>query len=207
VVDSEVTKLCRAAFSAFGDMKARLSEHEAEFKSTEPVFQVLWSSLLNARYGGYLKEFGPRMSETLVRQMKEGAGATGEQVLKAIFARTETYRQIQGWLADVDVLVTPTIARTAIPIDHDFFAPIEIEGKKTDVVRRAWYPYTMPFNLSGHPAISLPAGFHSDGLPVAIQLIARHGEDALLLKVSAAFERARPWAGKRPKLPEIDGKG
>jgi len=60
----------------------------------------------------------------------------------------------------------------------------------------------MPFNLTGNPAVSLPAGFDSAGLPLAIQLIAPLGADASLLRIAAAFERAHPWAHRRPRLPE-----
>ena len=52
----------------------------------------------------------------------------------------------------------------------------------------------MPFNLTGNPAVSLPCGFDAAGMPLAIQLVARPGEDAELLRVAAAFEGARPWA-------------
>ena len=203
-VDVEVLRLCRQAFDAFADLKATVSETNAAFEPAEPVFQVLWTSLLNARYRRYVPEFGPRMSETLLRQMDAGLGVTGEQVLAAIFARTAIYRQIQTWFEHTDILVMPTLARTAVSIDHDFFADVTIDNAPAGPARRAWYPYTHPFNISGHPAISLPAGFHSDGLPVAIQLVGRHGEDALLLKAAALFETARPWAHRRPPLGGMD---
>ena len=107
---------------------------------------------------------------------------------------------MQGWFENFDVIVTPTLTRTAIPIEERLFEPIEIEGRKTDTVRKAWYPYTHPFNLTGHPAITLPCGFHSDGLPMAIQLVGRRGEDARLFRIAALFEQARPWAGRRPTI-------
>jgi Asp-tRNA(Asn)/Glu-tRNA(Gln) amidotransferase A subunit family amidase len=62
----------------------------------------------------------------------------------------------------------------------------------------------MPFNLTGNPGVSLPCGFDEAGLPVAIQLVGRVGEDARLLQVAAAFERAMPWADRHPPLPELD---
>ena len=134
--------------------------------------------------------------------MELGKDTTGEAVGRALLARTQLYRQVQGWFERFDVIVTPTLARTAIPIEERLFEPIEIEGQKVDTVRKAWYPYTHPFNLTGHPAITLPCGFHSDGLPVAIQLVGRRSEDARLLRVAALFEQARPWAARRP---QIDG--
>ena len=101
---------------------------------------------------------------------------------------------MQGWFERFDVIVTPTLTRTAIPIEERLFEPIEIEGRKTDTVRKAWYPYTHPFNLTGHPAITLPCGFHSDGLPMAIQLVGRRGEDARLFRHRGAV-RAGPAVG------------
>ena len=134
------------------------------------------------------------------RQMELGKDLTGADVGKALLARTQLFRQVQGWFDHFDVILTPTLARTAIPIEERLFEPVEIEGRKTDTVRKAWYPYTHPFNLTGHPAVSLPCGLHSDGLPVAIQLVGRRGEDARLFKVAALYEQARPWAHLRPKI-------
>ena len=106
--------------------------------------------------------------------------------------------------APFDVIAMPTLTRTAIPIEERLFEPIEIEGRKADSVRKAWYPYTHPFNLTGHPAVTLPCGFHSDGLPMAIQLVGRRGEDARLLRVAALFEAARPWDARRPQIDDMD---
>jgi aspartyl-tRNA(Asn)/glutamyl-tRNA(Gln) amidotransferase subunit A len=98
------------------------------------------------------------------------------------------------------MVATPTLARTALPIDHDFFAPIEIDGEIADTVRKSWYPYTLPFNLSGNPAVTLPCGFGGDGLPIGLQLIGPHLGDARLLHAAALYEMVRPWAEKRPVL-------
>ena len=84
----------------------------------------------------------------------------------------------------------PTLSRSAVPIDQDFFGPIEIDNQLVENIRASWYPYTMPFNLTGNPAVSLPCGFDAAGMPLAIQLVARPGADAELLRVAAAFEGA-----------------
>jgi len=69
---------------------------------------------------------------------------------------------------------------------------------RSGTVRQSWYPYTLPFNLSGSPAVTLPCGFASDGLPMGLQLVGPHLGDARLLRAAALFEAACPWAGKRP---------
>ena len=98
------------------------------------------------------------------------------------------------------MVATPTLSRTALPIDHDFFAPIEIDGALSGTVRQSWYPYTLPFNLSGSPAVTLPCGFGSDGLPIGLQLIGPQLGDARLLHAAALFEAAAPWADKQPAI-------
>lgn len=204
LVDHEVLAACQQAALGFAEHGAIVTEMDDDFEPTEPVFQTLWSSLLNARYRKFVPEFGERMSETLLRQMDQGRDTSGEAVLQCIFARTNIYRQVQGWFDAIDIMVTPTLSRTALDIDHDFFGDVIINNKPAGTVRQAWYPYTHPFNLAGNPAITLPAGFSSDGLPIALQLVGRRGEDALLLKAAALFERASPWADHHPPLPELD---
>lgn len=204
LVDHEVLAACQQAAQGFSEHGAIVTEMGDDFEPTEPVFQTLWSSLLNARYRKFVPEFGERMSETLLSQMDQGRDTSGEAVLQCIFARTSIYRQVQGWFDDVDIMITPTLSRTALDIDHDFFGDVIINNKPAGTVRQAWYPYTHPFNLSGNPAITLPAGFSTDGLPIALQLIGRRGEDALLLKAAAMFEQAAPWADHHPPLPELN---
>jgi aspartyl-tRNA(Asn)/glutamyl-tRNA(Gln) amidotransferase subunit A len=89
----------------------------------------------------------------------------------------------------------------ALAIEHDFFSPIEIDGMMADTVRKAWYPYTLPFNLSGNPAVILPCSRGEGGLPIGLQLVGPHLGDARLLCATALYEMARPWAGDRPPLP------
>src|SRR5258708_37590454 len=102
------------------------------------------------------------MSETLTRQMDSGAEHSAVKLQEAMFERTRVFRQIEGWFSTCDLVATPTLSRTALPIDHDFFAPIEIDGELSGTVRQAWYPYPRPLKLSGSPAATLPcrAGAH-----------------------------------------------
>ncbi|MFX8875715.1 hypothetical protein ABTM97_19295, partial [Acinetobacter baumannii] len=87
-----------------------------------------------------------RISPTLLAQMERGKDTTAEDVGRALLARTQFFRKVQGWFERFDVILTPTLTRTAIPIEERLFEPIEIEGRAVDTVRRAWYPYTHPFN-------------------------------------------------------------
>jgi aspartyl-tRNA(Asn)/glutamyl-tRNA(Gln) amidotransferase subunit A len=198
-VAREVPALCEAAVAVLGELGAVVEPMEDDFENTEPVWLVLTQSFWNARFRRYVPEFGSRMSATLLRQMNDGAHYSATELQEAMFARTRIFRQIQGWFEHFDIIAMPTLARTALAIDHDFFAPIEIDGEPTDTVRKAWYLYTHPFNLTGNPAVTLPCGWASDGLPAGLQLVGAHLGDARLLRAAALFEAARPWAHRIPR--------
>jgi aspartyl-tRNA(Asn)/glutamyl-tRNA(Gln) amidotransferase subunit A len=196
----EVMTLTEAALATLARLGAEVRIVDDDFETTEPYWLVLTQSFWNARLRCYVGEFGARMTPSLLRQMDEGARLGAAALEEAIFARTRIFREITGWFEDCDMVATPTLARTALRIDHDFFAPIEIDGELTDTVRKAWYPYTHPFNLSGNPAVSLPCGWADDGLPVGLQLVGPHGGDAALLRAASLFEMAQPWADRIPPL-------
>jgi aspartyl-tRNA(Asn)/glutamyl-tRNA(Gln) amidotransferase subunit A len=200
VVDSQVLSSCEKAALALGELGASVEPMDDDLEPVEPIWFAYSSAMWSARFRDLLPQWRERLSPTFVRQMELGQDITGEAVGRALLARTRLYRKVESWFQRFDVVLTPTLSRAAVPIEERLFEPIEIEGQQVDTVRKAWYPYTHPFNLTGHPAMTLPCGFASDGLPVAIQLIGRRGEDARLLKVAALYEQARPWAGRHPSL-------
>jgi aspartyl-tRNA(Asn)/glutamyl-tRNA(Gln) amidotransferase subunit A len=200
VVDSEVLVRCEAVADAFGDLGAVVEPMGDDMEPTEPMWLVVSTALWNARFSDQLPEWRDRMSPTLVRQMAGGGQHTAEMLARAALQRTAIYRKVQSWFDRYDIILMPTLSRTALPIQERLFEPIEIEGRTVDSIRKAWYPYTHPFNLTGNPAVTLPAGLHSDGLPIAIQLVGRRGADAELMRAAAIFERAMPWADIRPNV-------
>ena len=197
-VAREVLAACETALAALADMGADVTEVTTPFENPERVWFVVNGSYRMAQFGHHLKQHRDIMCPTFVRQMDRIASYSAAELYEAIFQRTRLYRQVQSWFADCDIVATPTLARAAVPIDQDFFGPIEIDGAQVENIRAAWYPYTMPFNLTGNPAVSLPAGFDSAGMPLAIQFIAPGGDDSKLLRLAATFEHACPWAQRRP---------
>ncbi len=139
---------------ALGELGATVEPMDDDLEPVEPIWFAYASALWNARFRDALPQWRNKLSPTLIRQMELGKDTTGEAVGRALLARTQLFRKVQGWFDRFDVIVTPTLARTAIPIEERLFEPIEIEGQKTDTVRKAWYPYTHPFNLTGHPAMT-----------------------------------------------------
>jgi len=97
---------------------------------------------------------------------------------------------------EVDVLLTPGVVSTAIAAEGGYgrAAPIAFE-------RAARFtPYTAAFNVTGQPAVTIPAGFGADGMPLSVQLVGRTGAEELLYALAAQIEAAQPWTQHRPPI-------
>ena len=175
-----------------------VDEARHPFDNAEPLWSKFMLAYRLAQFGPHLARHRAIMCPNFVRQIESAVGATGSEILQCILLRTELFRSVQSWFRDFDLIAMPTLSRTALAIDHDHFQPIEIDGQVVDTCRKAWYPYTLPFNFTGHPAISLPCGFGDDGLPIGLQLVGRPGPDAMLRQVAAVFEMLQPWADRWP---------
>ncbi len=198
VIDPHVLGATQKAALSLEQFGAHVEEMADDMEPTEPMWLVISTALWRARFSHLLPQWRERMSPTLLRQMDDGANHSAEDLMHAYVRRTEIYRQIQGWFERYDIIAMPTLTRTALPLKEGLFEPIEVAGQKFNSVRKAWFPYTHPFNLSGNPAVTLPCGVHPDGLPMAIQLVGRRGADALLCRAAALFEQAQPWADRQP---------
>jgi aspartyl-tRNA(Asn)/glutamyl-tRNA(Gln) amidotransferase subunit A len=93
---------------------------------------------------------------------------------------------------EVDLLMTPTTATTAFAAEGP--PPFEIAGERVGGMGSV--PFTAPFNVSGQPAVSIPAGLSADGLPVGLQVVTRRHDEELVLACGLVAESNRPW----PKL-------
>ena len=115
---------------------------------------------------------------------------------RVLGARAATTRRILALWDEIDVLVTPGLARPAIAAGGGYgrAAPVAI-----DIAGR-FSPYTSAFNLTGQPAMAVPAGTGADGLPLSIQLVGRPGAEAVLIALAAQLERAGGWSQGRPPV-------
>jgi len=166
----------------------------------EPIWRVINHASWRARFGEMIREHGSRMSPSLLRQVEVGAQWSAVDYQRAQFERTALFRRVQGWLEANDVLVTPTLARTALPIEQDPFEPIEIDGTVVGELRSNLFPYTLPFNITGHPAMTVPCGFGADGLPIGLQLVGRLHDEITLLRIGALYEATERWTDCWPDL-------
>ncbi len=121
---------------------------------------------------------------------------TGAEFTDAKAVRKMVVNKMWRFMERYDFLLTPTLAVPPFPVHMQ--GPEMIDGRMVDSGR--WLAFTFPLNLTGQPAASIPAGFTKGGLPVGLQIIGRHLDDPMVLRASAAFETARPWADVWPPL-------
>jgi amidase/aspartyl-tRNA(Asn)/glutamyl-tRNA(Gln) amidotransferase subunit A len=94
-----------------------------------------------------------------------------------------------------DALIAPTLTRPAVRIGS---LPSSPETASEDIY--GWIAFTFPFNATGQPAVSIPNGFSATGLPLALQIVGRPGDEAGIIALAAEFERARPWKDRHPPM-------
>ncbi|MFN8558909.1 MAG: amidase family protein, partial [Dehalococcoidia bacterium] len=116
----------------------------------------------------------------------------------AYFQRPAIYRRVVEFFETYDLLLAPTLATP--PFAHQGWAPGPPQVAGTPISPFFGWLLTYPFNLTGQPAASIPVGFSDEGLPIGMQIVGRRHADAAVLRASAAFEQAAPWAARRPHL-------
>ncbi|WP_197378418.1 amidase [Mycolicibacterium mengxianglii] len=126
-----------------------------------------------------------------------GAAFTGVEYLAALRARAAVIAGMDAMFASgVELLISPTIAMTA-----PSYGATEVElGGKTVPILAGINALTVPANVTGMPALTVPAGFGADGLPIGLQLMGRPGADATVLAAGRAFEQLTDWVEHTPEL-------
>lgn len=190
-----------AALETWQAMGATVEEVAETIDWIEFEGRVLYQANFAVFCAKYLPEWRDRMDPVTLAFMERGGQFSLAQFREAQFARAGLFRAIQALLDRYDVLVTPTTSRTALPANFDAANDeVEVDGVKCGITRQGWTSYQYPFNLTGHPAISLPSGFGADGLPTGVQIVGRWGAEADILRLGALLEAARPWAQNRPDI-------
>lgn len=121
---------------------------------------------------------------------------TAEQFTDALMMRKAVCNKMWRLMRNYDLLLTPTLA--VPPFEIGIQGPAKIDG--FDVEPFEWLHFTYPLNFTGQPAATIPAGWTDDGLPIGLQIIGRHLDDATVLRASACFEAAQPWKDRWPPL-------
>ena len=193
-VDPEVRQLTRQAAEKFSDFGCQVEAVNPDWDNPKEVAEIAWAVSMSGRLGAAYDENPADFEPSLVAMIEAGRQIDTETFVQTHLFRTKFYHQVRTFFEQYDLLLTPQMPVPAWPVDEP---PAEIDGQPTPSMfdRLA---FTYPFNLTGHPAASVPCGFTQQGLPVALQIVGPWHADTLVLQASAAFEQAVPWVEAKP---------
>jgi aspartyl-tRNA(Asn)/glutamyl-tRNA(Gln) amidotransferase subunit A len=195
-VDAAVLEVCQDAAAEFESLGCHVEVVNPGWESAEDIFATLVAAQFYAAWSDALPEREAEMDPTLVRFVRRGGAVSARDYLVAWRRAQAFWQEVRAFLERFDLLLTPTVAVPPFALGGP--PPRRIAGR--DVTVLGWMPFTYPFNLTGQPAASIPAGVTPDGLPVGLQIIGRRHADRTVLAASAAFEAAFPWRERRPAL-------
>ena len=200
VVDPAVTAVLEPQLKVFEDLGCVVEEASPDFDGAEEVFRVLraWQFEMSL---GELRDRTWLLKPTLVWNIDEGRRLSGPDVGRALVRRADLYHRARRFFERYDVLVLPVSQVPPFPVELEY--PTEIAGVPQETYLD-WMRSCSYVTATGHPGLSIPAGFTPDGLPVGLQLVGRHRGDFEVLQVGHAFEQAtRHWL-QRPPLVRGD---
>ena len=191
-VDSQIAEKIRDSVGLLEELGAHITEIDPPI--TDPIEDMitLWSVGLAVLVNETAKEKRSLMDIPLRELAESGSHVTSMKLRRAEQGREQLATLITLFLQEYDFLITPQLPLTA------FEANNEVPPNSGMQRWWEWSPFTYPFNLTQHPAATVPCGFTKENLPVAMQIVGSRFDEAHLLKLCHAFETANPF-----KTPDV----
>ena len=190
--DDGVATVVRRAIECLSECGAVVQAmRPACFFNLFPSYQILATTAHAARFGHLADSAPDLLTASMLNSIEIGRGWTGVDLLTAQDRRTTLFRAVQALFAEVDVIATPTMIAPPPLLSNGGSIATEAFGE--------WAAPLYPFNMTGHPAISVPAGFSAEGLPVGVQLVGRWHAEAMLLDLAETLETALAL----PQMPAL----
>lgn len=197
-VDPEVATVVREAALVFESLGCVVEELEPRWPSTYELIRGMWSAHYAGGYGHFLPEWRSRMDPGFVACLEDGFKINAADYVRARGRKMDLWDAVRPFFERYDLLLTPSLSVAAFPVQRLNPEHWPVPERPWDWI--GWASFSYPFNFTGQPAATVPAGFTPAGLPVGLQIVGRRFADLTVLQASAAFEAARPWAQRRPAL-------
>jgi Asp-tRNA(Asn)/Glu-tRNA(Gln) amidotransferase A subunit family amidase len=202
-IEAEVREIVRQAASVFGSaLGAHVDEITISLPDPIDYFIDWWGpqvvmGIEDLQALGAVTGPDPRL-QPLVDHTR---GMTAVEYARVQFdQRAAIHQAFAQVFLDHDMLIWPTTPMAAFPHPGPEGGPTSVAGQEIRFPSLQNQRYTEAISHAGYPAITVPAGWTKDGLPVGLQIAGRHAADGAVLRAAAAFEEARPWSSRRPAL-------
>jgi len=207
-VDAEVAQAVKGAGAALAAMGHAVEPAEADVGGLETLRAIneLFFFGFDARLQGYAKrsgqKIGPDTLEPVILSIYEWSkGITPARFMTALGVANTARRRLARIYAKYDIMLSPTTSRVAEPWGNYNLSKPGVNAETiVDNLFAIPCQYTVPHNIMGTPAMSLPLAMHSTGVPIGVQIAARPADEHLLLQLAAGLEQAMPWSGRTPPL-------
>jgi amidase len=196
-VEPSVTKVLEAQRKVFASLGCVIEEAEPDFSGATEAFETQRALGFLQSYGEFYRTRRNDLKDTVQWNVEEGLRLTPEKVARATALRSQLYQRMRAFLEKYDFLVCPVNQLAPYSVDIEW--PREIAGTPLanylDWMKSCYY-----ITITSHPAISVPAGFTPDGLPVGLQIVGRYRDDFGVLQLAHAFERETGVWKRRPPI-------
>ena len=199
-VEPVITQVLQARKSVFKDLGCVLEDAEPDFSGATEAFESLRALTWLHRGGALLKDHRDKLKDTVIWNIEQGLMRSAADIARAEALRTALFHRMRRFLEKYDFFVCPVNQLPPYPIEVEW--PREIAGVKMgnylDWMKSCYY-----ITITSHPAISVPAGFTPEGLPVGIQIVGRYRDDFGVLQLAHAFESETQVWKRRPELTSV----
>jgi amidase len=196
-VDPRVTAIIDGQRRVFESLGCVLDDAEPDFTGADEVFKVWRAWRFELAYGELLKTHRHLMKDTVIWNIEAGMELSGPQIGRAERQRTELYHRVRRFMETYEFLVLPVSQVPPFDVRQRYVTAINGIAMETYI---DWMKSCYYITVVGLPAISVPAGFTPDGLPVGMQIVGRHQDDFGVLQLASAFEQATGVWKRRPPV-------
>jgi amidase len=195
-VDPEVQQVLATARERLFELGCIVEDVDLDLADADRAWEIIEFQDFAAACGDDVARFGEALRDDLIENVRIGQALTVTEIAWAETARTEMYRRTAKLLQQYDLIATPAAPVAAPPAECEWVR--EIAG---EVMSRyyGWQRIACRITMTAHPALSMPAGFTKDGLPVGLQLVGRYRDEFSLLQSAAAFDDATGFSRLRPR--------
>ena len=195
VVEKEILAIVSAAVNKFSDLGAFVEEVGSIFSPLRPDFEEYWLAGFASTLSGIEPEKRDLM-EMRFRELAERGMEVGmESYCTAVTCRASLGAKMAQFHQEYDLLLTPTMPTPPPSVDTQYHSE-EFDRWDHGV------PFTVPFNLTGQPAASVPCGLTKAGLPVGLQIVGAKYREDLVLRAARAFEKVSPLPWPNPVMAD-----